>query len=62
MKNYKIGQFVEFGYYNETVFNKLYVAEKYFKNEDEMLCDIEKFKEIPNPIYTEIFNDIFGDG
>ena len=49
-------------FYNETVFNKLYVAEKYFKNEDEMLCDIEKFKEIPNPIYTEIFNDIFGDG
>lgn len=49
-------------FYNETVSNKLYVAEKYFENEDEMLCDIKKFKKSPNPIYTEIFNDIFGDG
>ncbi len=62
MKNYKVGLLVEFRYHNETVFNKLYIAEKYFKNEDEMLCDIKKFKKSPNPIYTEIFNDIFGDG
>ena len=46
----------------DTVGNRLYVTEKIFDNEEELLQDIEKFRKIPDTIYTEIFNDIFGDG
>lgn len=42
--------------------NKLFVIEKYFDNEEELLKDIKKFINTPDPIYTEVFNDIFGDG
>lgn len=42
--------------------NRLYVTEKVFDNEEELLKDIENFRNAPGPIYTEIFNDIFGDG
>ena len=42
--------------------NKLFVIEKFFDNEEELLKDIRKFTNTPDPIYTEIFNDIFGDG
>lgn len=45
-----------------TVGNRLYVTEKFLKSEEELLQDIEKFRNAPDPIYTEIFNDIFGDG
>lgn len=45
-----------------TVGNRLYVIEKGFDNEEELLQDIENFRNAPDPIYTEIFNDIFGDG
>ncbi len=47
---------------DDTLSNKLYVIEKIFKNEDELFDDLENFKDNPDPIYTEIFNDIFGDG
>lgn len=36
MKNYKVGLLVEFRYHNETVFNKLYVAENILKT--KMKC------------------------
>lgn len=42
--------------------NRLYVTEKIFENEKELLDDIRNFKCAPDPVYTEIFNDIFGDG
>lgn len=44
------------------VSNRLHVIEKVFENEKELLQDIENFRNTPDPIYTEIFNDIFGDG
>lgn len=47
---------------SNSVFNRLFVSEKIFENKEEMLCDAEKFENAPDPIYTEIFNDIFGDG
>ena len=46
----------------DTVSNTLYVTEKIFDNEKELLQDIENFRNAPDPVYTEIFNDIFGDG
>lgn len=49
-------------FFDETLSNKLYVVEKFFKNEDELFCDLENFKDKPDPLFTEIFNDIFGDG
>lgn len=45
-----------------TVENRLYVSEKVFDSEDELLQDIENFRNTPDPIYTEIFNGIFGNG
>ncbi len=45
-----------------TVGNRLYVVEKNFDDEKELLQDIENFQNAPDPIYTEIFNDIFGNG
>lgn len=45
-----------------TVGNRLYVVEKNFDDEEELLQDIKNFQNAPDPIYTEIFNDIFGDG
>lgn len=44
------------------VSNRLHVIEKVFENEKELLQDIENFRNAPDPICTEIFNDIFGDG
>lgn len=42
--------------------SKLFVIEKYFDNEEELSKDIKKFINTPDPICTEVFNDIFGDG
>ncbi len=47
---------------SKPVFSRLFVVEKFFKNKEEMLCDIEKFRKTPEPVYTQIFNDILGDG
>lgn len=44
------------------LYNRLYVVEKRFKNRQEALNDIEKFKIETDPDFTEIINDIFGDG
>lgn len=44
------------------VFNRLFVVEKYFKNKQEAIDDMNGFSLKPDPVYTEIMNDIFGDG
>lgn len=46
----------------DIVSNILYTPEKVFDCEEELLKDIENFRNAPDPVYTEIFNDIFGDG
>ena len=47
---------------NNTTYNRLYVTEKVFEKQEDVLIDIENFKQNPDPIFTEILNDIFGDG
>lgn len=47
---------------NNTTFNRLYVVEKIFKNKQEALDDMASFQKKPDPIFTEVLNDIFGDG
>jgi len=44
------------------MYSRLYVVEKYFKNRDEMLADLELFDRQPDPDFKELLNDIFGDG
>ena len=45
-----------------TTYNRMYVVEKTFNNRDELLADIENFEVNPDPVFTEVLNDIFGDG
>jgi hypothetical protein len=47
---------------DDRVWNRLYVVEKYFDSEEELRADIDSFKTSPDPVFTEVFNDIFGDG
>lgn len=47
---------------NNRTYNRLFVAEKLFKNKTESLEDIEKFKINPDPNFKEVLDDIFGDG
>jgi len=51
---------IEFG--DKKMYSRLYVVEKYFKNRDEMLADLELFDRQPDPDFKEFLNDIFGDG
>ena len=37
-------------------------TEKYFDTLEELKADHERFKNAPDPIFTELCNDIFGDG
>lgn len=46
----------------KTTFNRLFVVEKIFKNKAEALADMQKFRIEADPDFTEILNDIFGDG
>jgi hypothetical protein len=61
-----LGMFWGFPHQIETkvdrTFNRLYVVEKMFKSKAEALVDMEKFKIKADPNYSEILNDIFGDG
>jgi len=45
-----------------TTYNRMYVVEKTFNSRTELLADIENFELNPDPIFTEVLNDIFGDG
>lgn len=45
-----------------TLYNRMYVVEKTFKTRAELLKDIENFELNPDPVFTEVLNDIFGDG
>lgn len=47
---------------NDITYSRLYVTEKVFEKQEDVLTDIENFKQNPDPIFTEILNDIFGDG
>lgn len=47
---------------NNITYSRLYVTEKVFEKQEDVLVDIENFKQNPDPIFTEILNDIFGDG
>ena len=42
--------------------NRLFVVEKIFKNKAEALLDMQKFEIDPDPNFTEVLNDVFGDG
>lgn len=46
----------------KNIYNRMYVVEKTFKTRKELLEDIENFELHPDPIFTEVLNDIFGDG
>jgi hypothetical protein len=43
-------------------FSRLFVEEKAFKTKAEALNDQMNFRHNPDPIYSGILNDIFGDG
>lgn len=47
---------------NGTLRNRLYVVEKWFKNKTEAMDDQEKFKQSPDPDFSRVLDDIFGDG
>ena len=47
---------------NDITYNRMFVIEKTFKNKNEALADIEKFKDKKDPIFTEVLKDVFGDG
>lgn len=44
------------------LFNRLFVEEKVFKNKKEAMLDFEQFEKTNDINFTEILNDIFGDG
>lgn len=46
----------------KTTYNRMFVIEKTFKNKKEALIDMQKFEIDPDPNFTEVLNDIFGDG
>lgn len=47
---------------DEVVTNTLYVTEKVFEDEKELLEDVERFRNSQDPLFERIFEDIFGDG
>ena len=47
---------------DDVVTNTLYVTEKIFEDEKEMLEDVESFRNSQDPLFERIFEDIFGDG
>ena len=49
-------------YKRPNTFNRLFVIEKHFKSKNECLQDVENFNKEPIPEFSEILNDIFGDG
>lgn len=42
--------------------NRMFVIEKSFDKKEDMLKDIDEFDKNPNPVFTEVLNDVFGDG
>lgn len=47
---------------NTETYSRLFVIEKTFNNKDELLKDIKAFRIKQDPVFTEVLNDIFGDG
>lgn len=47
---------------NGNLSSRFFVNEKYFKNQGDMILDMERFSQEPDPIYQGIMEDIFGDG
>lgn len=47
---------------NGNLRNRFYVVEKWFKNKAEAMNDQTKFKEYPDPDFSRVLDDIFGDG
>lgn len=67
------GQYIDFGdrfwgfphqieHNTPITYNRLFVIEKEFKSKTEALQDMEAFKSKPDVNFTEVLNDIFGDG
>lgn len=44
------------------IYSRLFVVEKVFDNRDEALLDMENFKKESKPDFSELLEDIFGDG
>lgn len=42
--------------------NQLFVIEKAFKTKSEAMSDLIEFKTKPDPVFSRILDDIFGDG
>ena len=42
--------------------NQLFVIEKIFKTKAEAISDLTNFKTNPDPDFSRILDDIFGDG
>lgn len=49
-------------YESPITYNRLFVMEKEFVSKAEALQDMELFRTKPVPNFTEVLNDIFGDG
>lgn len=45
-----------------TLHNRLFVVEKYFSTRDDAMDDYGNFVNSPDPIFSGILEDIFGDG
>lgn len=56
-----VGLPYQIGVLNNITVNRMYVVEKRFKDKAEALNDIQNFKQKPDPIFTQLLDDIFGD-
>ena len=46
----------------EIIRNRLFVVEKTFPSKPEAIADMDRFQSSPDPNYSGILEDIFGDG
>lgn len=46
----------------DKIYNRMFVIEKSFATKEGMMEDIKNFNDNPDVVFTEIINDIFGDG